>query len=197
MTFKLGLTGSIGMGKSTTAEMFVAEGCALWDADAAVHRLYAKGGAAVAPMSAAFPDCIEDGMVSRERLKELISQDATVLNRIEVIVHPLVAKDRTAFLESSQADITVLDIPLLFEGGSAAFMDAIVVVSVDFEEQKKRLMQRARMTREQLKAIMEKQAPDAEKRAKADYIIETDTLDHAREQVQAVVRDIRAGLAIA
>ena len=197
MTFKLGLTGSIGMGKSTTAEMFVAEGCALWDADAAVHRLYAKGGAAVAPMSAAFPDCIEDAMVSRERLKELISKDATILNRIEAIVHPLVAKDRTAFLETSQADITVLDIPLLFEGGSDAIMDAIVVVSVDFEEQKKRLMQRARMTREQLKAIMEKQAPDAEKRAKADYIIETDTLDHAREQVQAVVRDIRAGLAIA
>mgnify|MGYP001033398055 CR=1 FL=1 len=197
MTFKLGLTGSIGMGKSTTAEMFVAEGCALWDADAAVHRLYAKGGAAVAPMSAAFPDCIEDAMVSRERLKELISKDATILNRIEAIVHPLVAKDRTAFLETSQADITVLDIPLLFEGGSDAIMDAIVVVSVDFEEQKKRLMQRARMTREQLKAIMEKQAPDAEKRAKADYIIETDTLDHARAQVQAVVRDIRAGLAIA
>ena len=195
MTFKLGLTGSIGMGKSTTGEMFVEEGCALWDADAAVHRLYAKGGAAVAPMAAAFPSAVEDGAVSRDRLKALISEDATVLKRIEAIVHPLVAQDRAAFLEASDADITVLDIPLLFETGAEAQMDAVVVVSVNFEEQRRRLMQRARMTPEQIETIMSAQAPDAEKRAKADFVIETDTLEHARAQVQAVVRQIRAGLA--
>lgn len=195
MTFKLGLTGSMGMGKSTTAEMFVDLGCALWDADAAVHRLYAKGGLAVSPMKQAFPDVIEEGAVSRERLKELISRDKTVLKRIEAIVHPLVAADRKAFLETASAEITVLDIPLLFETGSDAQMDAVVVVTIDTEEQKRRLMERARMTPDQVKAILDLQDPDAEKRAKADYVIETDTLEHARAQVQAVVEDIRARLA--
>lgn len=194
MTFKLGLTGSIGMGKSTTAEMFVAEGCALWDADAAVHRLYAQDGAAVAPMRQAFPEAIVDGAVSRDKLKDIITQDPQALARIEKIVHPLVAQDREAFLTQGDADITVLDIPLLFETGADAWMDAVVVVSVNYEEQRRRLLERARMTRAQFEAIMEKQAPDAEKRAKADYVIETDTLEHAREQVQAVVREIRAGL---
>lgn len=195
MTFKLGLTGSIGMGKSTTAEMFVEEGCALWDADAAVHRLYAKGGAAVGPMQDAFPEAVLGGAVSREKLKELISADADVLKQIEAIVHPLVAQDRAAFLDTSDADITVFDIPLLYETGAETQMDAVVVVSVNFDEQRRRLMERARMTREQYEKIMAMQAPDAEKRARADYVIETDTLEHARAQVQAVVKEIRAGLA--
>lgn len=195
MTFKLGLTGSIGMGKSTTAEMFVEEGCALWDADAAVHRLYAKGGAAVGPMQGAFPEAVLGGAVSREKLKELISADADVLKQIEAIVHPLVAQDRAAFLDTSDADITVFDIPLLYETGAETQMDAVVVVSVNFDEQRRRLMERARMTREQYEKIMAMQAPDAEKRERADYVIETDTLEHARAQVQAVVKEIRAGLA--
>lgn len=194
MTFVLGLTGSIGMGKSTTARMFAEEGCALWDADAAVHRLYARGGAAVGPVGKVFPDAVVDGAVSRERLKEMIQADKTVLSRIEEIVHPLVARDRTEFLERVEADIAVLDIPLLFETGADAWLDAVAVVSVDFEEQKRRLLERAKMTPAQLETIMQMQAPDAEKRARADYVIETDTLEHARRQVQAVVKDIRGRL---
>jgi dephospho-CoA kinase len=195
MTFKLGLTGSMGMGNSTTARMFTDLGCALWDADAAVHRLYAKGGLAVPLMEQAFPGVIEDGAVSRERLKELISQDKSVLKQIEAIVHPLVSTDRLAFLKNSAADITVLDIPLLFETGSDAEMDAVAVVTINIKEQKRRLMERARMTPDQVKAILEMQDPDAEKRAKADYVIEADTLEHARAQVQSVVEYIRARLA--
>lgn len=192
MTYRLGLTGSIGMGKSTTAQMFAEEGCALWDADAAVHRLYDKGGAAVGPVGTMFPDVIIDGVVSRDNLKALIANDDTVLPRIEEIVHPLVAQDRADFLAQSKADITVLDIPLLYETGAEAQMDSVVVVSVSIEEQKKRVLQRAKMTEEQLNRFLAMQAPDAAKRAKADYVIETDTLEHAREQVQAVVREIRA-----
>jgi len=195
MTFLLGLTGSIGMGKSTTAQMFAEEGCAVWDADTAVHRLYAQGGAAVAPMRAAFPQAVIDGAVSRDTLKELIAQDKTVLSRIEEIVHPLVSLDRQAFLDRTDADIAVLDIPLLFETGADTWLDAVAVVSVDFEEQKRRLMERARMTPAQLDTILQMQAPDAEKRARADYVIETATLENAREQVQAVVREIRGKLA--
>lgn len=192
MTYRLGLTGSIGMGKSTTAQLFAEEGCALWDADAAVHRLYDKGGAAVGPVGTMFPDVIIDGVVSRDNLKALIANDDTVLPRIEEIVHPLVAQDRADFLAQSKADITVLDIPLLYETGAEAQMDSVVVVSVSIEEQKKRVLQRAKMTEEQLNRFLAMQAPDAAKRAKADYVIETDTLEHAREQVQAVVREIRA-----
>ena len=182
------------MGKSTTAKLFAEEGCDVWDADAAVHRLYARGGAAVNPMQAAFPGAVVDGAVSREALKDMIAQDKSVLKQIEEIVHPLVAQDRADFLEHTEADITVLDIPLLFETGAEAQMDAVAVVSVSVEEQRKRLAERARMTRAQYEAIMKMQTPDAEKRARADYVIETDTLEHAREQVQAVLKDIRAGL---
>ena len=114
MTFLIGLTGSIGMGKSTTARQFEAEGCAVWDADAAVHRLYAKGGAAVAPMAEAFPAAVIDGAVSRDALKLIISRDPRALRKIEKIVHPLVAQDRAAFIAATAAEIVVLDIPLLF-----------------------------------------------------------------------------------
>jgi dephospho-CoA kinase len=194
MTFILGLTGSIGMGKSTTARLFAEEGCAVWDADAAVHRLYAPGGAAVARMSAAFPEAIEDGGVSRARLKEVIAQDATALPRIEQIVHPLVAADRVRFLAEVTADIVVLDIPLLFEGGYEAMMDATVCVTAPPEVQRARVMERGTMSAEQFDTILAKQLPDAEKRARADYVILTDTVEHARAQVQTVVADIRQRL---
>jgi len=192
MSFALGLTGSIGMGKSTTAKLFAEEGCAVWDADAAVHRLYAPGGAAVEPMRAAFPEAIVDGAVDRTVLKRIIGEDPGALKRIEAIVHPLVAEDRARFRETARADILVFDIPLLFEGGGEAQMDATVTVTVPPEVQKARVMERGTMTGAQFEQIREKQMPDAEKRARADYVILTDTLEHARDQVRAIVADIRA-----
>ncbi|MBC7164178.1 MAG: dephospho-CoA kinase [Roseovarius sp.] len=195
MTFRLGLTGSIGMGKSTTAQLFVEEGCALWDADAAVHRLYSRGGAAVAPMARAFPAAVEAGEVSRARLKEIIARDPSALNRIEQIVHPLVAQDRAEFLASQTADVTVLDIPLLFESGDTAGFDAVAVASAPAEVQRARVLARGTMTEAEFENILARQIPDAEKRARADYVIETDTIDHAREQVRAVLADIRRKIA--
>ncbi|WP_170588125.1 dephospho-CoA kinase [Ruegeria arenilitoris] len=194
MSFSLGLTGSIGMGKSTTADLFAQEGCAVWDADAAVHRLYAEGGAAVAPIRAAFPDAIEDGAVSRDALKRIIGADPTALKRIEAIVHPLVARDREAFRQAAKSDILVFDIPLLFETGGDALMDAVACVSIPPDEQKRRVMARGTMTEAQFEQIRAKQMPNDEKCARADFVIVTDTLDHARAQVQDVVRQIRAGL---
>ncbi|MGR3806076.1 dephospho-CoA kinase [Marinibacterium profundimaris] len=191
MSFRLGLTGSIGMGKSTTAKMFADAGCAVWDADAAVHRLYAPGGAAVAPMAKAFPEAIEDGAVSRTRLKAIIAADPAALKIIESIVHPLVAADRAAFAEQATADILVFDIPLLYETGGEARMDASAVVSVDAETQKARVLDRGTMTEAQFEQIRAKQMADAEKRAKADFVIVTDTPDHARAQVDDIVRQIR------
>lgn len=192
MTFKLGLTGSIGMGKSTTAKLFAEEGCDVWDADAAVHRLYSVGGAAVAPMAALFPQAIVDGAVDRGALKGIISSDATALAEIENIVHPLVAQDRQAFLDQATADVVVFDIPLLFEGAGAEMMDATVVVSAPADVQRSRVMERGTMTEAQFEHILSKQMPDAEKRARADYIVETTTLDAARDQVRAILKDIRS-----
>lgn len=192
MSFLLGLTGSIGMGKSTTAEMFVDEGCALWDADAAVHRLYARGGAAVAPMQAAFPDAIKDGAVDRGALKQIIAAQPDALKQIEQIVHPLVGQDRAEFRQTATADILVFDIPLLFETGGQARVDAVAVVSVDAETQRDRVLARGTMTDAQFLQIKAKQMPDAEKRALADYVIETDTLENARNRVKTIVADIRS-----
>lgn len=191
MTFKLGLTGSIGMGKSTTAQMFVEEGCALWDADAAVHRLYSKHGGAVEPIRAAFPSAVVDGEVSRTVLRSIISEDPDALKTIESIVHPLVAADRSNFIKGSSAEITVLDIPLLFETGADSKLDAVVCVSVAPDIQRERVLARGTMTSQELEHILSKQMPSADKEARSDYVIVTDTLEHARSQVQCVLRDIR------
>lgn len=189
--FKLGLTGSIGMGKSTTAKMFAEAGCAVWDADAAVHRLYAKGGAAVGPLAALFPEVIEDGAVSRRQMREIIAQDPEALKKIEGIVHPLVAADRQSFLETAEAEIAVLDIPLLFETGAEAQMDAVACVSIQEEMQEKRVLERGTMTVEQFAQIRAKQMPNAEKCARSDFVIVTDTVEHARAQVHDVIKRIR------
>lgn len=189
--FKLGLTGSIGMGKSTTAKMFAEAGCAVWDADAAVHRLYAKGGAAVGPLAALFPEVIEDGAVSRRQLREIIAQDPEALKKIEGIVHPLVAADRQSFLENAEAEIAVLDIPLLFETGAEAQMDAVACVSIQEEIQEKRVLERGTMTIEQFVQIRAKQMPNADKCARSDFVIVTDTVEHARAQVHDVIKRIR------
>lgn len=195
MTFKLGLTGSIGMGKSTTAKIFAELGCAVWDADAAVHRLYAPGGAAVAPMQAQFPEAIVDGAVDRSALKDIIARDPSALPRIEKIVHPLVAEDRAEFRRTAASDILVFDIPLLFETGGEAAMDAVACVTVDAETQKQRVLDRGTMTVEQFEQILQKQMPIEEKRARADYVIETDTLEHARAQVEQILAEIRRKMA--
>ena len=188
--FKLGLTGSIGMGKSTTAKMFQDEGCDLWDADAAVHRLYS--GTAVPQIAEAFPDAIVDGVVSRDRLREMMSKDRSVLPKLEAIVHPLVARDREAFCAQAKGDVLVFDIPLLFETGAEKTMDGTVCVDVDEATQEARVLARGTMTRAQFLAIREKQMPNAEKCARADFVIITDTLEHARAQVQTIVEAIRA-----
>lgn len=191
MTVKLGLTGSIGMGKSTTAAIFVEEGCELWDADAAVHRLYAKGGAAVEPMRAAFPGAVIDDAVSRDALKAVISSDPAALQEIEKIVHPLVAQDRSTFIATATADILVFDIPLLFETGGNAAMDVTVVVSAPPDVQKARVLERGTMSEAQFEQIRAKQMPDDEKRRRADHVIITDTIEHAKAQVQSILRQIR------
>ncbi|MFX0542329.1 dephospho-CoA kinase [Roseovarius sp. S4756] len=191
MRYILGLTGSIGMGKSTTTRMFADLGCAVWDADAAVHRLYAPGGGAVDEIAAQFPDAIKNGAVSRDALKRIIAEEETALARVEAIVHPLVAADRETFLVNAETDIVVLDIPLLFEGGYDAKVDGTVCVTAPPEVQRARVLERGTMSEAQFKALLAKQMSDAEKRARATWVIETDTLEHAKAQVQAVVDAIR------
>lgn len=194
MRFKLGLTGSIGMGKSTTAQMFSDAGCAVWDADAAVHRLYGVGGEAIAPLGELFPQAIKGNSVSRSVLREIIAADRTALARIESIVHPLVQRDRQSFIASHPEEIGVFDIPLLFETGGDADMDATACVSVPRETQVARVLARGTMTAGDLETILARQMPNEEKCARATYVIETDTLEHARAQVQNVLKDIELRL---
>ena len=195
MTFRLGLTGSIGMGKSTTAQMFADAGLPVWDADAAVHRLYAKGGAAVPVLTEAMPSVVVDGEVSRDKIKERIAIDPTALAWIERFVHPLVAADRAIFAEQSKAPITVFDVPLLYETGSDRFMDAVAVVTCPPEVQAARVLARPGMTQAQFETILARQMPDAEKRARADYVIETLTLEAARARVAEVIAAIEEKIA--
>ncbi|MEP1518797.1 dephospho-CoA kinase [Ascidiaceihabitans sp.] len=192
--FKLGLTGSIGMGKSTTAQMFQDEGCAVWDADAAVHRLYQTGGAAVAPMASKFPEVVENDAVSRDKLRQLVGQNPSVLKDIEQIVHPLLGQDRSGFLAKTTADIVVFDIPLLYETNGDKNMDAVACVFVDDAEQERRVLARGIMSRKQFLTIKAKQMPAAEKVSRADYVIHTDTLEGAKIDVKKVVDTIRKQL---
>jgi dephospho-CoA kinase len=188
MTVKLGLTGSIGMGKSTTAAMFRAAKVPVWDADESVHRLYAPGGAAVAPVAAAIPEAVIDGAVSRTRLKQAITANPALLDQLEAIVHPLVARDRAQFLERHATEpLVLLDIPLLFETGAQDWLDAVLVVTTDPETQKARVMVRPGMTEGLFAQISARQMPDAEKRARADHLIETRTLDQTRTEVAHLI----------
>lgn len=189
--FRLGLTGSIGMGKSTTAAFFGQEGIPVWDADASVHRLYHPGGAAVGPLSVLCPDALKDGMIDRATLKQWIAADPNALRQIESVVHPLVAEDRAAFMASAQCDLVVLDIPLLFEKGTEAEMDATLLVTAPAALQKARVLARPGMTEAQFMAILSRQMPDGEKRARATHIIETLSLESARACVRALIAHIR------
>ena len=193
--FRLGLTGSIGMGKSTTAAMFAAEGVPVWDADACVHRLYAPGGAAVVPVGAVFPEAIREGGVDRACLKATIAANPGALRRIEAIVHPLGAADREAFLAAAERrgePLVLLDMPLLFEIGAEAQLDGTVVVTAPPHVQRARVLARPGMTPEQLDLILSRQMADAEKRARATWVIETTTLEYAHASVRRVIAEIRA-----
>lgn len=191
MTFKLGLTGSIGMGKSTTAQMFVDQGCALWDADAVVRALYAPKGPAIAPVAALVPAALQDNMLNREILRDAIRADDSLLSEIEAIVHPLVQASRAQFIADTDADVAVFDIPLLYETGSEKEFDAVACVFSDEKTQKARVLARGSMSEDDLALILSRQMPIAEKRARADFEIETDTMDHARQQVADILATIR------
>lgn len=193
----VGLTGSIGMGKSTTAAMFAAEGVPVYDADAEVHALYAKGGAAVEPLAAAFPGVVVDGAVDRAKLSHYVVGRPDELKRLEAIVHPLVGESRVDFFQKAAAagaDIVILDIPLLFETGGEKRMDAVVVVTAPADLQRQRVLARPGMDEAKLDAILARQMADAEKRARAHFVIDTGQgLDHARDQVRDVLKRLRAG----
>ena len=192
MRFRLGLTGSIGMGKSTTAAMFADEGVPVWDADAAVHRLYAPGQPAAFAVGRAFPAAMNpDGSVNRPALRAIVAADPTALDRLNAAVHPLVAADRTAFLAAhADAPIVLLDIPLLYESGIDRDCDAVAVVSAPADVQRARVLARG-MTEAELQLILSRQMPDAEKRARADFVSPATNLDTAR----AAVKDVLAALA--
>lgn len=189
----LGLTGSIGMGKSTTAKMFAEAGVPVHDSDEAVHRLYA--GAAAPLVEAAFPGTVVDGVVDRARLGARVLGDAAALKRLEAIIHPLVRADADAFLAKHRTageSIAVLDIPLLFETAGRGRVDKVVVVTAPAEVQRQRVLARPGMTEEKLAAILAKQVPDEEKRRLADFVIDTGQgLDAARTAVAAIIAELR------
>jgi dephospho-CoA kinase len=186
----LGLTGSVGMGKSTTARFFAEAGVPVFDADAAVHRLYA--GEAVAAIEAAFPGTIGDEGVDRAKLAQAVLGDPAALARLEAIVHPLVRREELRFIDEAGktgAPVAVLDIPLLFETGRDSLVDAVVVVSAPPDIQRARVFERPGMTEEKFRALLAKQMPDEEKRRRADFIVDSSgSYDSARAQVHAILR---------
>ncbi len=194
---QVGLTGSIGMGKSTTAAMFAEGGVPVYDADAEVRQLYAPGGAAVGPVEAAFAGVVVAGAVDRNRLAEIVLRDPDALARLNGIVWPFMGAARAAFLrnaEAAGADIVVFDIPLLYETGGEARMDAVVVVSAPIDVQRQRVLDRPNMTEAKLDAVLAAQMPDADKRAKADFIVDTGAgLEAARAQVARIISTLRGG----
>ena len=184
----LGLTGSIGMGKSTTAKLFAEAGVPVYDADAAVHLLY-EGEAAPA-IEAAFPGTTENGRVDRDRLSARVVHDPAAMRKLEEIVHPMLGASRQKFLrdaERSGAPVAVIDVPLLFETGGEKRVDAVVVVTTTAELQRKRILARPNMTEEKLQAILVRQMPDAEKRKRAHFVVDT---SHGLDPVRARIRDI-------
>jgi dephospho-CoA kinase len=190
----IGLTGSIGMGKSTTAEMFREEGAAVYDSDRIVHEIY--NGPVAFDIEKAFPGVTIDGAVDRVKLSAVVLNDPQALKRLESIVHPLVLADRQRFLEEQRlcgADVAVVDIPLLFETGAEAEFDAIVVATAQQCVQRERVLARPGMSEEKFHSILARQMSDAEKRQRADFIVRTDRgLDAAREDVRDILKTLRA-----
>ncbi|WP_137388664.1 dephospho-CoA kinase [Rhodoligotrophos defluvii] len=196
---KIGLTGSIAMGKSATADMFRRLGIPVFDADAVVHELYRRGGEAVAPVAALFPEAVTNGAVDRTALGKAVLGDEAKIKALEAIVHPLVRAREAAFLlqaENAGEDLVVLDIPLLFESGQHGRVDCIVVVSAPAEVQRQRALARPGMTESKLQAIRARQLPDEEKRARADFVVDSSRgLDDAFEQVRSIVATLRRRMA--
>ncbi len=192
----LGLTGSIGMGKSTTAAFFAEEGAAVFDADAAVHALYRKGGAAVGPVGALFPEAVVNGAIDRTRLGALMQRDPAALAALEAVVHPLARAEEQRFRAAARTAgrlVAVLDIPLLLETGGERRVDAVVVASAPTEVQRARVLARPGMTEERLAMILSRQMPDAAKRRRAHFIVDTGRgLDAARRSVADIMRALAA-----
>ena len=190
MSFLLGLTGSIGMGKSTVAAMFQEQGVPVWDADKTVARLYGRGGGAVARVGAEFPKALVDGEIDRPRLREQLSTSQDFA-RLNAIVHPLVAEDREIWARNTPGDILVFDIPLLFENRLETAFDAVAVVHVNRSTQEERVLRRSGMTQQTFAKIAGEQWPSAHKVAHADYVIPTQTREEARKKVLEILRHIR------
>lgn len=188
----MGLTGGIGMGKSTVASMFRDLGVPVHDADASVHRLYGLGGAAVEPVGAAFSGTVREGAIDRVALSGAVVGKPEAMRRLEAIVHPLVRAEEAAFLEANaDAPLVVLDVPLLFETGGERRVDRVVVVSAPDAVRRARVLARPGMTAEKLDALIVRQVPDADKRARADHVVDTGTtLDATRAQVAALVTEL-------
>jgi dephospho-CoA kinase len=191
--YLLGLTGSVGMGKSTTARLFADAGVPVWDADAAVHRLYAPGGGGAAALADLAPELVRAGAVDRRRLRDAVAADPGLLARLEARIHPLVAADRESFRErNSESDVLLFDIPLLFETGADRWLDGVLVVSAPEEVQRARVLARPGMSPAVLDAILARQVPDAEKRTRADFVISTDRgVAAARADVLSLLARIR------
>jgi dephospho-CoA kinase len=186
----LGLTGSIGMGKSTTAKLFAEAGVPVYDADATVHRLYE--GEAAPLIEAAFPGTTVDGKVDRARLSARVVHDPAAMKQLEGIVHPMLGASRRKFLEDAErsgAPVAVVDVPLLYETGGEKRVDAVVVVTTSPENQRERIMARGTMTNEALDSILGRQLPDPEKRKRADFVVDT---SHGLDPVRVRIRDILA-----
>ena len=189
---KIGLTGSVGMGKTTTAKVFEKLGCDVWDADETVHKLYSKGGKAVVEVAKLFPSSVEDGSISRSRLKALLKNEPKNLKELEEIVHPLILEDRQNFQKHTTSDVGVFDIPLLFETGADKEMDKTVCVFTSTKKQMERLKNRNKGYDDYYKQLISKQMPSNEKCDRADYVIETTSHTAVEKRVIEILDILRA-----
>ena len=191
MAFALGLTGSIGMGKSTALRIFAENGCPVWSADEAVTRLYSTGGAAVDAVRRLAPNAVRGNAVQRDALRNWLSEDNSRYDALDAAVHPLIAADRSTFAEkNSHQPLIVFDIPLLFETGAEKEMDGVAVVTAPEPVQHARVMRRENMTEERLDEILHRQLPDAEKRSRADWLIDGASIDAARADIAYIIQQI-------
>lgn len=189
---KIGLTGSVGMGKTTTAKVFEKLGCDVWDADKTVHKLYSKGGKAVVEVAKLFPSSVEDGSISRSRLKALLKNEPKNLKELEEIVHPLILEDRQNFQKYTTSDVVVFDIPLLFETGADKEMDKTVCVFTSTKKQMERLKNRNKGYDDYYKQLISKQMPSNEKCDRADFVIETTSHTAVEKRVIEILDILRA-----